>query len=228
MALAGTGAILIWNGITPEGRDDFYDWHIHEHIPERIAIVGFLRGRRYIAATPETAPEFFTLYETVDIDVTTSAPYLARLNAPTEWTKRATAHFRDTSRALTRVVASGGPGDGGSLATLRFSDTAEGHAMLARFVGRAASLVEQIAKDRQISGIHMCATNSDASQARTAESKDRNDIQAPPIGALLVEGCNLASVQAATAALCSHMGLRNVDTGMEYGFYKLEYARSRL
>jgi len=33
---------------------------------------------------------------------------------------RATAHFRDTSRALARVLASVGPGPGGSLATIRF------------------------------------------------------------------------------------------------------------
>ena len=46
MALAGDGAILIWNDITDEGCAAFYDWHIAEHIPERVAIPGFLRGRR--------------------------------------------------------------------------------------------------------------------------------------------------------------------------------------
>ena len=40
MALAGKGAIIIWNDITPEGRDQFYDWHLHEHIPERLERAG--------------------------------------------------------------------------------------------------------------------------------------------------------------------------------------------
>ena len=130
MALAGTGAILIWNGIAPEGRAQFYAWHIEEHIPERVAIPGFLCGRRYHALDAATAPEFFTLYETVDPGVTTSAAYLERLNAPTPWTRCATAAFRDTVRALTRVVASFGEGPGGVLVTLRFPDTPAAVAML--------------------------------------------------------------------------------------------------
>ena len=93
MALAGKGAIIIWNDIAPEGRDEFYEWHIREHIPERLGIPGFLRGARYIAISPQTRPEFLTLYEIADASVATSAAYLARLNAPTEWTKRATLHF---------------------------------------------------------------------------------------------------------------------------------------
>ena len=47
----------------------------------------------------DTKPEFVTLYEIADASVATSAPYLARLNAPTDWTKRATSHFRNTARA---------------------------------------------------------------------------------------------------------------------------------
>ena len=48
--LAGEGAIAIWNGISDEGRADFYAWHLSEHMPERVGIPGFLRGRRYRAA----------------------------------------------------------------------------------------------------------------------------------------------------------------------------------
>ena len=80
MALAGGGAICIWNDITPEGRDEFYAWHLHEHMPERAAIPGFRRGRRYVGLDAATSPEFFTLYETETAEVQTSAPYLARLN----------------------------------------------------------------------------------------------------------------------------------------------------
>ena len=227
MALLGTGAILIWNDITEAGRDDFYDWHIHEHIPERVAIPGFMRGRRYIAATPETRPEFFTLYETIDTDAMTSADYLARLNAPTDWTKRATAHFRVTSRALTRVAASGGVGDGGMLATLRFDDTRDGHARLARAVEQRAALIKRAGRLSKITGVHLCATDAGASLVRTAESKDRHDINAPPIGALLVEGCTLAAVQAATEELASHVKSLSVEPGKNLGYYRLEYARSK-
>jgi len=62
MSLAGQGAVAIWHDIAPEGRSDFYAWHGREHMPERVGIPGFLRGRRYIAL--DGAPEFFNLYET--------------------------------------------------------------------------------------------------------------------------------------------------------------------
>ncbi len=81
--LAGEGAVAIWNGIAEEGRKDFYDWHLHEHMPERLGIPGFLRGRRYRAADKETKPEFFTLYETSTFEVIQGLDYLNRLNAPT-------------------------------------------------------------------------------------------------------------------------------------------------
>ena len=118
--LAGEAVIATWNGIAPEGRAEFYDWHIKEHIPERVGIPGFRRGRRYVALTPETHPEFFTLYETDTMQVLQGMDYANRLNAPTPWTRSATAHFRDTARALARVLVSEGPGMGGVLLTVRF------------------------------------------------------------------------------------------------------------
>src|SRR5579872_6538062 len=118
--LAGEAVVAIWNGITPEGRDQFYAWHLHEHMPERVGIPGFRRGRRYIAADAETAPEFFTLYETDAFPVLQGRDYAGRLDAPPAWTRRATAHFRDTSRALAHVLMSTGLGSGGALLTLRF------------------------------------------------------------------------------------------------------------
>ena len=44
--LAGDGAVAIWNGIAEAGRAEFYAWHLHEHMPERVGIPGFVRGRQ--------------------------------------------------------------------------------------------------------------------------------------------------------------------------------------
>jgi hypothetical protein len=222
MALAGTGAICIWNDITPEGRDEFYAWHLNEHMPERAAVPGFVRGRRYIALDAASRPEFFTLYETVDARVHTSAAYLARLNAPTPWTKKATQAFRSTSRALTRVHTSLGPGAGGILATLRFA-VAEGRD--AEVTGLLATHVLPAAAARsQISGAHLCLTDGAASAEKTAESRGRPDILAAPDWVVLIEGCNEAPVretaQAATAAIAPLLAGRP-----ETGFYRFEYQR---
>ena len=39
--LAGEAVVAIWNGIEPEAREQFYDWHVNEHMPERAGIPGF-------------------------------------------------------------------------------------------------------------------------------------------------------------------------------------------
>ena len=98
MSLAGDAIVAIWNGITPAGRDGFYDWHVHEHMPERVGIPGFLRGRRYIAEWG--APEFFTLYEATSIETLDGQDSQSRLNNPTPWTLATVAHFRDVARAI--------------------------------------------------------------------------------------------------------------------------------
>ena len=118
MSLAGQGAVAIWHDIAPDGRAEFYAWHGREHMPERLGIPGFIRGRRYVAL--EGSPEYFNLYET-DSPLTVTGPdYLARLNNPTPWTVATVAHFRGVARSLCRVAASFGEGQGGLVATFRY------------------------------------------------------------------------------------------------------------
>src|SRR5690606_28219746 len=86
MALLGSGVLAIWNGVEEGADQDFIEWHVLEHIPERVGIPGFLRGRRYIAV--DGYPRYFNFYETENPDVLTSSPYRDRLNAPTDWTRQ--------------------------------------------------------------------------------------------------------------------------------------------
>lgn len=220
MALAGEGAICIWNDILPEHRADFYAWHNEEHIPERVGIPGFKRGRRYIAIDGATRPEFFTLYETESYEVLVGQDYINRLNAPTPRTKATTASFRNTSRALTRVHASQGLGSGGILATIRFGcafETAPARAM-------AAGPVPELVTQPQITGVHLCLTDATASSLRTAESKDRSDIQAAPDGVLLIEGCNPDPVKAVSDMANRHLVACGALAPVA-GLYRLEYTR---
>ena len=216
--LAGEGAVAIWNGITDEGRPDFYAWHLHEHMPERVGIPGFLRGRRYRAADRTTAPEFFTLYETQTFEVMLGTDYLSRLNAPTAWTKRATSHFRATSRALTRVLASFGVGPGGALLTFRF-DVPSGAAEAER--ARLEQALLEISRLAEITGAHLLRADETASAARTNESKDRKDIEAPPSWVLLVEACSVKALESAGEVLNREPVLKSATAGR----YLLEHTR---
>jgi hypothetical protein len=222
MALSGEGAVCIWNDITPEGEAEFYAWHIEEHMPERVGIPGFRRGRRYIAEDGATSPRFFTLYETETIEVAVGQDYLNRLNAPTEWTKRATQGFRNTFRALTRVKASFGQGPGGALATLRMTPEATERVAIGKRL--AVEVLPVIAREAMITGGHLCMTDLEASAGRTEESKGRDDIQVPPDTAVLIEGCRADAV-AAAAAKCIELAKLTGTAAPVVGLYRHEYTR---
>jgi hypothetical protein len=169
MSLSGSGVVAIWNDITPEGRENFYEWHDREHIPERVGIPGFLRGRRYIALSG--TPEYFTLYEVRDRSVLTSPDYLERLNNPTEWTTRSVHHFRNTSRSLCDVEASMGGGSGGFIGTIRFDcDSGRDPDILARL---SSSILPEVTQVPAVCAAHLCRADQDASKVQTAEQRGR-------------------------------------------------------
>jgi len=222
MALSGEGAICIWNDITREGQADFYAWHIEEHMPERVGIPGFRRGRRYLAADDVTSPRFFTLYETDTVEVAVGQDYLNRLNAPTPWTQRATKAFRNTFRALTRVKASYGPGPGGVLATLRITLDEDARMVLGRRLGD--EVLPGIAREALVTGAHLTMTDMQASAGRTAETKGRDDIQVPPDTVVLIEACSVAAARAAAEKCIAIGGLMGAAAPV-VGLYRVEYAR---
>jgi hypothetical protein len=115
--MIGQAALAIWFDVDPAGEDEVNRWYPRQHLPERLSVPGFLRGRRYQATGP--GPRFFTLYETADSGVLASPAYLERLNNPTDWTRRALPSFRRMIRNVYRTVAQAG-------------DAAESHVFTAR------------------------------------------------------------------------------------------------
>jgi hypothetical protein len=94
-------------------------WHTFEHLPERLSIPGFLRGTRWVAV--EGRPRYMVLYEVESLATLTSPAYLQRLNAPTPWTSRMMAHYREMNRGLCSVVSSTGFGLGGLASLVKFT-----------------------------------------------------------------------------------------------------------
>ena len=216
--LAGEAVVAIWNDIAPEARAQFYDWHTNEHMPERVGIPGFRRGRRCVALDAETQPEFFTLYEADTFEVITGSDYAARLNDPTPATRAVTAQFRATTRALARVVESRGPGLGGILLTLRF----EAEAMLAP---ELSAITRSCAGVPRVTGAHLCRTEREASDLRTAETRTRGDIATPPAWFLLIEATDAQALD--LAAVQQALGSAGAHGPFVDGRYRLEYLRTR-
>lgn len=116
MAVLGQAALGIWIDILPEAEDDFNRWYGEQHLPERLGVPGFLRGRRYLAV--RGAPKYFTLYETENAEALRSPAYLARLNNPTAWTRRVLPNMRYVRNAY-RFLDAVGAEEGQAVVTLR-------------------------------------------------------------------------------------------------------------
>lgn len=216
--LAGEAVVAIWNGIAPEGRAEFYAWHMQEHMAERVGIPGFRRGRRYVAIDAATQSEFFTLYEAETMQVLQGQDYANRLNAPSPWTRRATQAFRDTSRGLARVMESRGPGAGGVILTLRFDAPPAATAAV-------AALVRDAAAAPRLAGAHLCICDAEASGVETEEKKGRSDIQAPPAWIILAEATDAEALAGLLPdALLAGAGARGP---VRRGLYRLEFLRTK-
>lgn len=223
MSLAGEGMIAIWNGVMPAYRDEIYEWHNREHMPERVGIAGFRRGRRYIALDADV--EFFTLYETDTPLVHTGADYTARLNDPTPWTQRMIRGFVDTSRSLCRVAASHGPGQGGLLVTYRY-DVMKGREEEQRCL-LVHDVLARLAEAPGVVGVHLGVADVAASSIETAEKKE---IAKPlvPNWVILVEG---GSEEKTLLASCdsllpvARLEAAGAAQPIRRGLYRLQYAR---
>jgi hypothetical protein len=168
-ALLGRAAVLVWNDVAEAGREQFYRWHDKEHIPERLAIPGFRRGRRFIR--PRHSPEWLTMYEAEDLSVVTSPEYLARLNAPTPGTVSTLRHFRNTSRAVCRVVHSVGSSTGGHMLAMRLSVKGKESDAMCRYL-RGDAFPRAMAATGVVA-CHLYAADQSASHVDTAESSTR-------------------------------------------------------
>jgi hypothetical protein len=167
MALIGQGVLIIWYTMTPEGDLDMIRWHDNEHVPERVGIPGFLRGRRYDEVG--RSHEYLNIYETESVETVRSAPYVLRLNFPTEWTKRVLPHYRNTVRFGCGVVLTTGRGQGGGVLTLRARPAPGRDAAAEKWLRETlpATLLDQTG----VVGVHLLRTVPEMTQVKTAEGK---------------------------------------------------------
>jgi len=187
----------MWWGITPDLKAEFEDWHTHEHMPERLAIPGFLRGTRWISVSGE--PSYFVLYEVQELATLTGGPYLERLNDPTPWSRKMMPHHRNMVRSLCEVRASFGRGVAQALATLQQEVS--------------ASSLSALPHRKGITAAHLLESQSMAGMRPTTEQKIRGgDAEAKWI--VLIGGYDVDAVAAAS---------REVAPRAAAGLYRLSF-----
>ena len=115
----GKGVLAIFNDADPAHEADYHRWYWEQHLPERLAVLGFLSAYRYRAV--DAGPKYFTWYFVRDVEVLRSSAYLERLANPTEWTRRIMPSFRNMTRCACRVSVDLGRGIGGAVAVMRLT-----------------------------------------------------------------------------------------------------------
>jgi hypothetical protein len=214
--------LAIWNGIAADAEDDFVGWHVREHIPERVGLPGFLRGRRYVAV--DGFPKYFNFYETEAADVLTSPAYLARLDAPTEWTRKVVAHFNDTSRTICDVIWTFGNGEGGVVEAIVL-DTEDEPSAFAGRLKQAASAA--FAANSGLVGLHLLRGHVDGSRRDTAEARLRSGPDRVAPWVLLVEASNEEALRRFRRGGGSDPDLAGGGSIVARGLYQLQFTLAK-
>jgi len=195
--LAGQAVMINWSDVAPEHRAAYYEWHSREHMPGRVAIPGYQRGRRYIADRAQR--DFLVLYEVDDLSVVTGSRYLAKANNPSPLTLRTTPFIKNSVRGLANVKASLGIGTGGYALTLRFDPQIGREDELSRYLNHES--LPRAAARPDIVGAHLLVADHAASSVVPVERQGRPT--AIPNWIVVVEGVTLDAVDNACDALLS-------------------------
>jgi hypothetical protein len=210
-------AVAMWWDVPSEVRPEWEEWHSHEHMPERLAIPGFLRGTRWVAHSGE--PSYFVLYETKDLKTITGGAYLERLDNPTPWSRKMMPHHRNMVRSLCRVGASFGGGLAHALATIRFSPAPESGRSAVKWL--VAQVMPSLPQRKGLTGTSFLESQPVVPQ--TAEQRIRGgDRQADCV--LLISGYDAEAVKAAVAAQVGELEGHGALPGSIVGFYRCAYS----
>jgi hypothetical protein len=131
---ARPGILAIWNDVAP-GRDaEFNTWFQGEHLAERLAVPGFLFGRRHQAISGVSA--YFNFYLVESPDVLISKAYIERLNNPTPMTATIMSEvFKNMNRTVCYRRLRRGTIRGAYAVTVRFSGPPDEAALAALLDG---------------------------------------------------------------------------------------------
>jgi hypothetical protein len=212
VSLIGSAIIASWSRVDAADRSAVRAWHNEEHIPERLALPGFLRARRYAGIGDEEA--MFILYEVRDRDVLTGDSYLQRLNHPTPWTRESVVKLKQSARGICEILLSAGPGGGAITGTLRLGGAGGKHAAVRTLVDSA--LADRVLRHESVTGYNVARADRPASTIPTVERGER-PVSTPDL-IVIVEGSDAEELARALDLVASSFAQAPVR-----GLYRLEH-----
>jgi len=196
------GILAIFNDCRAGREAEFEAWFQGEHLIERLAVPGFLFGRRHKAVAG--APGYFNFYMVETPEVLTSKPYLERLDHPTPMTRTIMSEvFINMNRTVCRRVARRGSFRGAFAVTARFNATPDGTAL--------SGALEKFCADTAVAGGEIWLALDAAAMPVSMEEKLRGGDK-KIAGALLIETLYQEGAHAVGAQLA--MQFPHADIGI--------------
>ncbi len=162
--MADFGILAIFNDCRAGREAEFEAWFQGEHLLERLAVPGFLFGRRHQAISGSSG--YFNFYRRGVPAVLTSKPYLERLDNPTPMTKKIMSEiFINMNRTVCHRTLRRGGFRGAYAVTVRFNDTPD--------IGALTRLSDALARDPAIAACEIWTAVDPAGQPVSMEEKLR-------------------------------------------------------
>jgi hypothetical protein len=141
MANRPTAVLAFFHDIVAGREAEFEEWFQHEHLPERIAMPGFVMGRRYEAVSVDRG--YFHFYVVRSVEDLKSDAYIARVNEPTPLTRTVMSEItKNVFRTVCRRVYQRGAMHGGAAVTVRLA----GRSIEAEL----RTAIEELVRDRAV------------------------------------------------------------------------------
>ena len=137
------GILAIFNDCRAGREAEFEAWFQGEHLLERLAVPGFLFGRRHKSISG--APGYFNFYLVETPEVLTSKPYLERLDNPTPMTRTIMSEvFVNMNRTVCRRTVRRGSFRGAFAVLARFNQKPDEAAL--------SGALEKLTADTSVAG----------------------------------------------------------------------------
>ena len=210
--LLGKAVLAYWTDIDPKHEAEFNDWYTNEHLPERVGVPGFLRGRRYVKTTDfQTVHKYFTLYETESLATLQAAPYVERLDNPTPWTQTVIPLTQNSNRVAYEIRASTGSGLGGWLATVEFGPQPGAADKLRSSLIRRT--FPNLLNEPDVTGCALGEADLEVTSAKDSTAEGRDVVSGSQVTAhwvLFIEGAQSRAIDVAEATLLGPEGLSSL------------------
>ena len=205
MTIAQPGVLAIFNDCRAGREDEFNAWFQGEHLEERIAVPGFLFGRRHQAISGSAG--YFNFYLVESPDVLTSKPYLERLDNPTPMTKRIMSEvFINMNRTVCRRTIRRGAFRGAYAVTARFNETPD--------AGALTATLDDLMRDTNVAGGEIWIALESAGMPVSMEEKLRG-------GDKKIKGCLMVDTLRQSDAETLGARLSRQFPGAELGVFRV-------